>query len=501
MTMRKNIMIQGTASSVGKSILTAAICRILTEDGYRVSPFKSQNMSLNSHVTGEGHEMGRAQVLQAEACRIAPHVNMNPILLKPTGDEKSQVIVMGKVFRDMKASNYFLYRSELKEIIMKAYENLAKASDIVVIEGAGSPAEINLKKDDIVNMGLAEMVDSPVLLVADIDRGGVFASIFGTVMLLEEYERKRIKGIIINKFRGDKKLLLSGLDQIEKLVGIRVLGVIPYFHLDLDDEDSVVDWSKFSKTTKALLDVAVIKLPHLSNFTDFYPLSLHKEVNLRFVELSGNLGQPDLVILPGTKSTLSDFNQMKQSGMDKKIRSCHENGSVIMGICGGYQMLGRTIRDPYHVESNVLEQEGLGLIDMTTTFSKEKHTVLVDGVEHFNEKKIKGYEIHMGESEHHKEHQPLVTLFNTDHQKVQERTEGILNKEEGILGTYVHGVFDNASFTKEVLNYICSRKGLEPIKEEGIDYWVHRENELTELAKLVRENLNMEALYEIIHES
>lgn len=499
--MRKNIMIQGTASSVGKSILTAALCRILTEDGYSVSPFKSQNMSLNSHVTGEGHEMGRAQVLQAEACRIAPHVNMNPILLKPTGDEKSQIIVMGKVFRDMKASNYFLYRSELKEIIMSAYENLAKVSDIVVIEGAGSPAEINLNKDDIVNMGLAEMVDAPVLLVADIDRGGVFASIYGTVMLLEEKDRKRIKGIIINKFRGDKKLLLSGLDQIEKLVGIRVLGVIPYFHLDLDDEDSVVDWSKFSKTSEALLDVVVIKLPHLSNFTDFYPLSLHQEVNLRFVELSGNLGQPDLVILPGTKSTLSDFNQMKQSGMDKKIRSCHENGSVVMGICGGYQMLGRTIRDPYHVESDVLEQEGLGLVDMATTFSKEKHTVLVDGVEHFSGKRIKGYEIHMGESEHHKEHQPLVTLFKTDHQKVQERTEGILNKDEGILGTYVHGIFDNAGFTKEVLNFICSRKGLEPIQEEGMDFWVHRENELTDLAKLVRENLNMEALYEILHES
>ena len=284
--MSRNIMVQGTSSSVGKSILAAAFCRIFTQDGYSVSPFKSQNMSLNSHVTTEGHEMGRAQVLQAQAARKAPHVSMNPILLKPTTDQKSQVIVMGKAVKDMHASDYFRYKHELKGLILSAYEELSQKSDIMVIEGAGSPAEINLKADDIVNMGFAEMVDAPVILVADIDRGGVFASIYGTVMLLEEAERKRIKGIIINKFRGDPSLLTSGIEELERLISIPVLGVIPFFSLDLDEEDSAMDLMHFTKDEDHKLEIAVIRVPHLSNFTDFQPLSALKEVRLRFVRTS-----------------------------------------------------------------------------------------------------------------------------------------------------------------------------------------------------------------------
>ena len=499
--MRKNIMIQGTSSSVGKSILAAAICRILTEDGYSVAPFKSQNMSLNSHVTGDGHEMGRAQVLQAEASRIPPHVNMNPILLKPVADEMSQVIVMGKVLSDMKASNYFLYKPRLREIIMTAYNTLADASDVVVIEGAGSPAEINLNADDIVNMGLAEMVDAPVILVADIDRGGVFASIYGTVMLLQEHERKRIRGIIINKFRGDKSLLLSGLTQIEELVGIKVLGVIPYFHLDLDDEDSVVDWRKFSRNPEGALDIAVMRLPHLSNFTDFNPLWIHKDVNLRFVDLDDELGQPDLIIIPGTKSTVSDLLQMKRLGMDRKILQCHAEGTAVMGICGGYQILGQTIRDPHQVESDLTEVNGLGIIDMETTFGREKNTALIEGVEHLSGTGIKGYEIHMGDSVHRKEQRPLVTISRSNSKVVSLKQEGILLKDAGVMGTYVHGIFDNAGFTREVINYLLERKGMDATDEQGMDFWQHKDEQLTALARLVRENLDMEAFYAVLHES
>jgi len=312
----------------------------------------------------DGNEMGRAQVLQAEACRVAPRVEMNPILLKPSTDQKSQVIVMGRVYQSMKAKDYYLYKPELRKIILDAYDSLWEHSD---------------KEDDIVNMGLAEMIDAPVILVADIDRGGVFASIYGTVMLLTEKERRRIKGIIINKFRGDIGLLQPGIEQIEKLVGIRVLGTVPYFRHDLDDEDSVVDWSKFSGGSSPRLDVAVIKLPYLSNLTDFQPLSLYKDVRLRFVDPGDELGTPDLLILPGTKSTAEAMKSIRSCGMEDKILACHEAGTVIMGICGGYQMLGRKIIDSKNVESDEEETEGMNLIDMVTTFRQGKNTSLVSG--------------------------------------------------------------------------------------------------------------------------
>ncbi|MBO1263487.1 cobyric acid synthase [Proteiniclasticum sp. SCR006] len=494
-------MVQGTSSSVGKSVLAAALCRIFTQDGYSVSPFKSQNMSLNSHVTTEGHEMGRAQVLQAQASRKAPHVSMNPILLKPTTDQKSQVIVMGKAVKNMKASDYFRYKHELKDLIVSAYGDLSERSDIMVIEGAGSPAEINLRADDIVNMGFAEMVDAPVILVADIDRGGVFASIYGTVMLLEEAERNRIKGVIINKFRGDPSLLTSGIEELERLIRIPVLGVIPFFSLDLDEEDSAMDLMHFRKDEDPKLDIAVIRVPHLSNFTDFQPLSALKEVSLRFVGLHEEIGHPDLIILPGTKSTMEDLQKMKESGMDERVLRSQKAGTPIMGICGGYQMLGERICDSYGVETDRLETEGLGLLRMETRFEEEKKTFLVEGISPFGEAKISGYEIHMGESRHKVKYSPLLTLTKRSNEEVHPLEEGVMDREQGIFGTYVHGIFENAGFTRSLLDYLCTRKGISPLEETITDYWDHREKELDKLAQIVREHTDMEKIYAILAEN
>ncbi|WP_242693911.1 cobyric acid synthase [Proteiniclasticum aestuarii] len=499
--MSRNIMVQGTSSSVGKSVLAAALCRIFTQDGYSVSPFKSQNMSLNSHVTTEGHEMGRAQVLQAQASRKAPHVSMNPILLKPTTDQKSQVIVMGKAVKNMKASDYFRYKHELKDLIVSAYGDLSERSDIMVIEGAGSPAEINLRADDIVNMGFAEMVDAPVILVADIDRGGVFASIYGTVMLLEEAERNRIKGVIINKFRGDPSLLTSGIEELERLIRIPVLGVIPFFSLDLDEEDSAMDLMHFRKDEDPKLDIAVIRVPHLSNFTDFQPLSALKEVSLRFVGLHEEIGHPDLIILPGTKSTMEDLQKMKESGMDERVLRSQKAGTPIMGICGGYQMLGERICDSYGVETDRLETEGLGLLRMETRFEEEKKTFLVEGISPFGEAKISGYEIHMGESRHKVKYSPLLTLTKRSNEEVHPLEEGVMDREQGIFGTYVHGIFENAGFTRSLLDYLCTRKGISPLEETITDYWDHREKELDKLAQIVREHTDMEKIYAILAEN
>jgi len=499
--MSRNIMVQGTSSSVGKSILAAAFCRIFTQEGYSVSPFKSQNMSLNSHVTTEGHEMGRAQVLQAQASRKAPHVSMNPILLKPTTDQKSQVIVMGKAVKNMNASDYFRYKHELKKVILSAYGELSRKSDIMVIEGAGSPAEINLRNDDIVNMGFAEMVDAPVILVADIDRGGVFASVYGTVMLLKEEERKRIKGVIINKFRGDPRLLTSGIEELEKLIGIPVLGVIPFFSLDLDEEDSAMDLMHFTKDEDPKLDIAVIRVPHLSNFTDFQPLSALKEIRLRFVGLHEEIGHPDLIILPGTKSTVEDLQKMNESKMDERILRSHKAGTPIMGICGGYQMLGESIFDPYGVETEREEMEGLGIIKMETRFEENKKTFLVEGISSFGDGTISGYEIHMGESRHKEKCSPLLTLTKRSNEEVHPLEEGVMDREKGIFGTYVHGIFENAGFTRSLLDHLCERKGVPPLEETITDYWDHREDELDKLAQIVREHTDMEKIYAILDET
>ncbi|WP_350342822.1 cobyric acid synthase [Proteinivorax tanatarense] len=492
----KSIMLQGTASSVGKSILSAAICRILTEDGLNVAPFKSQNMSLNSYITLEGHEIGRAQALQAEACRKTANVKMNPILLKPSADKRSQVILNGVVKESMNAMEYYQYKPKLKAMIKEVYNSLAEENDAVVIEGAGSPAEINLKKDDIVNMGMAEMANSPVVLVADIDRGGVFASIYGTLELLSPNEKDRVKGIIINKFRGDKELLKPGIEQIENMVGVPVIGVIPHFSLNLEDEDSAITWSNHINA-KESLDVAIIKLPKISNFTDFNPLQLHEGVSLRYVDIDKPLGNPDLIIIPGSKSTISDLEKIKESKMADKILKAKEKGSYIFGICGGFQMLGNKIVDDNMVESSVSEVEGLGLLPIVTEFESQKVTTISNGMDNIFGCSIRGYQIHMGKSK--LSEGSYLTTVNSGNGKLKYR-EGAVNEEKDVFGTYLHGIFDNGEFTKRLLNKVRSSRGKELSHQFIEDFWVFRERELNKLEKIVRENIDVSAVYKIIEE-
>ena len=361
--MAKAIMVQGTMSNVGKSLITAGLCRIFQQDGYRVAPFKSQNMALNSFITADGMEMGRAQVMQAEAAGIAPDVRMNPILLKPTNDVGSQVIVNGEVLGTMSARDYFAFKHKLVPDVMKAFHALSAENDIIVIEGAGSPAEVNLKDEDIVNMGMAKMAKAPVLLVGDIDRGGVFAQLIGTVDLLEAEERKMVKGLIINKFRGDKTILDPGIAILEAKSGIDVVGVAPYLHIDVEDEDSLSERLEFRGNGEAatLIDIAVIRLPRISNFTDLNVMETIPGVSVRYVKNAQELKDPDMIVLPGSKNTISDLLWMRQNGLEAAILKQAGSGKVVFGICGGYQMLGETLSDPLGLETSGTVR-GMGLL-------------------------------------------------------------------------------------------------------------------------------------------
>lgn len=495
----KSLMIQGTASSVGKSMLTAALCRIFTQDGYDINPFKSQNMSLNSYITHEGHEMGRAQVMQAEAAGKAPVVEMNPILLKPTSDRKSQVIIEGKVFKDMDAVDYFAFKKQLKGRISEIYWELAGKSDIVVIEGAGSPAEINLNQEDFVNMGMAKIAKAPVILVGDIDRGGVFASLAGTMLLLNEEEKKRVKGVIINKFRGSLEILEPGLRMLEDIIKVPVLGVVPYYNHFLEDEDSVADWLLHVGDKRGDIEIAIVSLPYMSNFTDFNALRLYEGVRVKFVKPNEELGQPDAVIIPGTKSTIKDMLVLKQTGMDKKIQACHQKGSVVFGICGGFQILGNTIHDPLKVESQLEHIEGLGLLDCETIFKADKTTTLSEGVEKVFGCKVKGYEIHMGEALVKNKEKNFIDL-NSRNGKPYEGTDGVVNESCTVFGTYMHGIFDSKDFTGNFINLLRQRKGLETISFDVADYWEFKEQQYDKLAEVVRGSLNMKKIYEILEE-
>ena len=401
--MAKPIMIQGTMSNVGKSVLAGGLCRMLKQDGVKVAPFKSQNMALNSYITRDGLEMGRAQVMQAEAAGIEPDVCMNPILLKPTNDTGSQVIINGKPEGVMSAVEYYRHKKDYIPAVMEAYSKLSSQYDVIVIEGAGSPAEINLKQDDIVNMGMAKMADAPVLLAGDIDRGGVFAQIAGTVMLLEEEERRRIKGTIINKFRGDVSILKPGLSMLEERTGIPVLGVVPYFYLDIDEEDSLTERFR-RKNSAGLVDIAVIRLPRISNFTDFAPLESLDEVSVRYITSPDEFGSPDAVLLPGSKNTIRDLLWMRQNGMEAKILQFEGRGGLVFGICGGYQMLGQEISDPDGTEQKGTVA-GMGLLPVRTVFCREKRRTRVEGkflpldgvLKDLSGACFTGYEIHMGE--------------------------------------------------------------------------------------------------------
>ena len=442
--MAKSIMIQGTMSNVGKSALAAGLCRVLKQDGYKVAPFKSQNMALNSFITKEGLEMGRAQVMQAEAAGIEPEAIMNPILLKPTNDTGSQVIINGKPIGVMAAREYYRHKKEYIPAIMDAYHELEKKYDIIVIEGAGRPAEINLKKDDIVNMGLAKMVDAPVLLVGDIDRGGVFAQLVGTVELLEKEERARIKGLIINKFRGDKSILDPGIEMLEERVGIPVVGVTPYLHIEVEDEDSLTE--RFCGNQEvAAIDLAVIRLPRISNFTDFNPFESMEGVSLRYVTSVSELKNPDMILLPGTKNTMEDLLWMRQNGLEAAVLKAAAAGKVIFGVCGGFQMLGDTLSDPLHVEAGGTIK-GMGLLPMDTVFAGEKTRTRAEGAFGKTEgvlagiegTRIEGYEIHMGETVR-KEGTEAFTFIDDQNRADSDKLDGA--QKGNVYGTYVHGIY------------------------------------------------------------
>jgi len=483
MRKARPIMIQGTMSNAGKSLLCAALCRIFKQDGHNVVPFKSQNMALNSFITEEGLEMGRAQVAQAEAAGVKPSVLMNPILLKPTTDVGSQVIVNGEVRGNMKAVDYFKYKKQLVPDIMRAYETLAAGNDIIVIEGAGSPAEINLKSDDIVNMGIAKLAGAPVLLVGDIDRGGVFAQLYGTVSLLEPEERAMVKATVINKFRGDVSILAPGLDMLYDLVKVPCAGVVPYMHVDIDDEDSLSE--RITAGERREIDIAVVSLPRISNFTDFSPFSRFSTVSVRYVKNVFELGAPDLVIIPGTKSTISDLKWMRQNGIEAEILKLASRGVPVFGICGGLQMLGKLICDPYGTEGGG-EIAGMGLLDVSTTFGQEKTRLQTQGVFSglggifggLNGLAYRGYEIHMGQSG-----SSLPVLQNGN-----------------VYGSYIHGIFDENGIAQCIVRALCERRGIMFDEHAVFDAHAYREAQYDLLAKTVREALDMELIYKILEE-
>lgn len=474
-------MIQGTMSNAGKSLLCAALCRIFKQDGYRVAPFKSQNMALNSFITEDGLEMGRAQVVQAEAAGLSPSVLMNPILLKPTTDVGSQVIVCGKAIGNMRAADYFKYKKQLVPTIMEAYDALAAENDVIVIEGAGSPAEINLKADDIVNMGLAKMVRAPVLLVGDIDRGGVFAQLYGTVALLSEEERKMVKATLINKFRGDVSILAPGLDMLFDLVKVPCAGVVPYLHVEIDDEDSLSE--RLRAGARGQIDVAVISLPHISNFTDFSPFSHFSGVSLRYIKRLSDFGAPDLVILPGTKSTIADLKWMRQSGLEAEVLKAAARGVPVFGICGGFQMLGKRISDPQAVEGGG-EICGMGLFPFETVFGAEKTRTQTAGTlsglygifADLCGRRYRGYEIHMGQS----------------------GTQTAVLQHGNVYGSYIHGLFDEDGIAACMVEALYRARGLTFDASAGFDARAFRASQYDELASAVRAALDMDMIYSIL---
>jgi len=496
MKKAKSIMIQGTASSVGKSLVVTALCRIFALDGFKVAPFKSQNMALNSFVTRDGKEMSRAQAVQAFACNIEPSVLMNPILLKPSSNTGSQVIIKGKVYGNMSAQEYQRFKSELRNIVKEAYEELSSQYDIVVIEGAGSPAEINLKDNDLVNMGMAEIADCPVILVGDIDKGGVFASIVGTMVLLEQRERKRVKGVIINKFRGDVEILKPGLVMLEKIIKRPVLGVIPYLNIHIDEEDSATEYLKFSRED-GNIDIGIIYLPHISNFTDFEPFYHINGIKIRYIYNIETFGNPDLVIIPGTKNTIGDLLYLKTSGLYEEIKKYVQSGGTVIGICGGFQMLGKMVLDPYGIESEIKESEGLGLLDIVTVIEREKITtqseIRLESVPYT----LKGYEIHMGRTKSiGKNAVPFSRVVKRGEIECNE-IDGYISIDHKVWGTYLHGIFDNEDFLKELMSSLYRKKGLKDsiaikslksIKTQQYD----------ELARIVKNSLDMESIYRIM---
>lgn len=494
--MAKIIMVQGTMSNAGKSLIVAGLCRIFAQDGYRVAPFKSQNMALNSFITEEGLEMGRAQVMQAEAAGIKPLVCMNPILLKPTNQIGSQVIVNGEVLGNMNAKDYFRYKKSLIPEIKKAFRKLEEQADIIVIEGAGSPAEINLRENDIVNMGLAELLDAPVILVGDIDRGGVFAQLLGTISLLTKEERARVGGLVINKFRGDKSILDPGVVMLEEKGKIPVVGVVPYMQISVEDEDSLS--TCFDQKQQKLIDIAVIHYPRISNFTDLSVFEQMDAVSIRYVESVAELKDPDMIVLPGSKNTMADLKWMRQNGLEAAVKKAADGGTLIFGICGGYQMLGDAVADPYQVEEGG-SIRGMELLPILTELLPEKTRTQVRGqfcelsgmLSELSGMVLSGYEIHMGH-----------TVFTEKGQSVceiGEKCDGF--SRENVYGTYVHGIFDAGRIAETIVQLLARKKGVTVDTSGVMDYQAFKETQYDLLAQNLRESLDMEKIYGMLRES
>lgn len=498
--MAKAIMIQGTMSNAGKSLVAAGLCRIFKQDGYKVAPFKAQNMALNSFITREGLEMGRAQVTQAEAAGVEPSVLMNPILLKPTNDTSSQVIVNGEVMDNLSAADYYKRKRDLVAAVKDSYDKLAAEHDIIVLEGAGSPAEINLKENDIVNMYMAKLAKAPVLLVGDIDRGGVFASIVGTMQLFEPEERELVKGILINKFRGDRSILQPGLDQLSEIIQKPVAGVIPYMHLDIDDEDSLTE--RFTRKGEAgFVDLAVIRVPRISNFTDFNVLESMPGVTVRYVDSAAALGDPDLILLPGTKNTMADLLWMRQNGLESCIHKHAAAGKPVFGICGGYQMLGRVLKDPHGVEHGG-EMAGIGLLPSVTVFEEEKTRTRVTGTFRGVEGifsglsgiDFEGYEIHMGTSSLEEGN----VLADIAEDGAPAKADGL--NSGNVYGSYVHGIFDREEVAKAIISALLRAKGLSDEDVVSTDMAAYKEQQYDLLADGIRRNMDMDLLYRIVEQ-
>ncbi|WP_028782103.1 cobyric acid synthase [Thalassobacillus devorans] len=484
------VMVQGTHSDAGKSILVTALCRIFSEDGYLTAPFKSQNMALNSYITTDGKEIGRAQGVQAEAAGIATTTDMNPVLIKPNRDNDAQIVVHGKPVSNMKASDYRTdYYETAKEVIANAYNRLAGNYDRIVIEGAGSPAEVNLNDRELVNMSIAKLADAPVILVGDIDKGGVFASLVGTLQLLPKADRGRVIGVVINKFRGDKTLLEPGLKWFEEYTGKPVLGVIPFIqdlHIDAEDSLSLSEYTRIQNSDKPI-DIAVIEYPKVSNFTDIDPFQLERDCHLRFVKEAAELKQPDAIILPGSKNTIEDLIYLKDRGIDQAIKTAQEQGAYVFGICGGYQMIGNKVSDPYQVETSLEEVQGLELLPIETTLARHKKTVRSSGSIEWNGSTIPvtGYEIHMGTT--------IAKEAIEDFIEMGGQADG--TRKGNVMGTYFHGIFHNDVFRTAFLNLLRLEKGLDPLKTTTL-FRAHQEQEFDRLATHVREALDMHKLYD-----
>ncbi|MHC6529072.1 cobyric acid synthase [Vibrio proteolyticus] len=483
----RTLMVQGTTSDAGKSALVAGLCRVLNRKGVNVAPFKPQNMALNSAVTPDGGEIGRAQAVQAQACCIDPSVHMNPVLLKPNSDTGAQVILQGKAIQDMEAVGYQNYKQIALPTVLESFDILCREYDCVVVEGAGSPAEINLRENDIANMGFAEEADVPVIIIADIDRGGVFAHLFGTLALLSESEQQRVKGFVINRFRGDISLLQPGLDWLEKKTGKPVIGVLPYLHgFNLEAEDAITTQQNLNSDAK--LNVVVPVFTRISNHTDFDSLRLNPDINLRYVGKGERLSHADLIILPGTKSVRADLAYLREQGWDKDIQRHLRLGGKVMGICGGYQMLGRTIDDPYGVEGPAGVSRGLELLSAETVLTKQKALTNVTGSLTLNTRSVpvKGYEIHVGRTQTSGSSPVILDAATTD---------GEISDCNQIFGTYLHGILDSP----EALQLICEWAGCEAVKLQSHE--TMKEQAIDQIADAVEQCLDLSLLWPQLQKS